>query len=216
MTRIYFVRHGEATGNATGHFQGVTDNPLTEKGILQGQILCRRFANVAYDTIYTSPLCRAVETARLLDGDRGTPIVIDADFIEINGGDMEGTPMAELPVRFAEALHIWNNEMHRFVAPGLQDGGAKAARERLLGGVRKVVAAHPDETVVIVAHGFMLRVFNAFVQGIPFEEIDALGWGANTCVTCADIEPDGTPHPVFINDASHLPNEMHTPDSWKK
>ena len=67
MTTVYFVRHGETTANASRIFQGISDFPLSPKGIAQGKLLQKRFAQVPYDHIFSSPLSRAVDTAKILN-----------------------------------------------------------------------------------------------------------------------------------------------------
>ena len=66
MTEIMLIRHGETEWNRTGRFQGHSDIPLTENGILQAQALSRNLIMDHVDKIYASDLVRAMETARPL------------------------------------------------------------------------------------------------------------------------------------------------------
>ena len=60
--KIYFLRHGESSGNLIRQFQSRMDNELTEKGYKQAESL-RGQINV--DVVYHSPLKRASETAKI-------------------------------------------------------------------------------------------------------------------------------------------------------
>ena len=64
--RVYFARHGETDWNALQHIQGSRDIPLNAAGRAQAQLLADRLADehAHIVRVYTSPLCRAVETAR--------------------------------------------------------------------------------------------------------------------------------------------------------
>lgn len=214
MTTVYFVRHGEATGNANGTFQGVTDNPLTPKGIRQGQLLQKRFAQVNYDRIFASPLCRAADTARLLN--EGHPCQVETQplLLEIDGGVLEGEPFATLPQKYPRQLDLYQNHHLEFVGEGATDGGVRGAWERIQTLCRLLPQQYPDQTVVLVAHGGVLRIFNCIIQGLPFEALETMGWGDNTCVSCARLSPEGKPEAVFINDASHVTPELSTKDVW--
>ena len=64
--RIYFVRHGETTGDVEGRFGGDYDDHLSETGLKQVEQLAKDLASVKLDKIYTSPLIRTKETAEYL------------------------------------------------------------------------------------------------------------------------------------------------------
>ena len=67
MHTIYWVRHGENKANITKEFSyKYVDYSLTPKGIQQAQQTARFFRNKNIQTIYTSPLKRAVETAEII------------------------------------------------------------------------------------------------------------------------------------------------------
>ncbi|MCA9366127.1 histidine phosphatase family protein, partial [Candidatus Kaiserbacteria bacterium] len=59
--RIYFVRHGEALGNATNISQDAT-TPLTDTGHAQAKVVAERVAGLGIDHVYTSNMVRAIET----------------------------------------------------------------------------------------------------------------------------------------------------------
>ena len=59
---IYIIRHGETYGNLNG--DGFSETDLTPKGEEQARLLGERFKDKKLDKIYTSPLIRAVKTAK--------------------------------------------------------------------------------------------------------------------------------------------------------
>ena len=55
-TTVYFIRHGTTDNNVGGRFQGSSDIPLGAIGLQQAAYLGERFAGLAVDAVYTSPL----------------------------------------------------------------------------------------------------------------------------------------------------------------
>ena len=99
-TELYLVRHGETDWNRQRRIQGLTDIPLNDAGREQaretGSVLGRR----PFDGIFSSPLGRALETARIIAGEVGLPEpgVIDA-LAERNYGEAEGMGFDEIERR---------------------------------------------------------------------------------------------------------------------
>ena len=95
MTKIYLIRHCEAEGNLKRVFQGHTDNDITELGEKQLEFLSKRFADIHLDKVYSSPLIRAVKTAKAAAKNKGLNICISRGLIELNGGIVEDKPFKE-------------------------------------------------------------------------------------------------------------------------
>ena len=85
---IYLIRHGETRLNASGTLQGWMDVPLNENGIELARITGRNMRPIRFDRCISSPLIRAVETARIIAGD--TKQVTDERLIEMDYGPYEG------------------------------------------------------------------------------------------------------------------------------
>ena len=67
MRSVYLIRHGHPDFPIASRIcLGQTDTPLGPLGQLQGVLLARAFAQTALTAVYTSPLCRAYDTARYL------------------------------------------------------------------------------------------------------------------------------------------------------
>ena len=88
--RIYLVRHGETDWNIVRKLQGRTDIPLNERGIEAAKKTGEALKHVPFTRAFSSPLIRAMETARLVLGDRRIPVVPDERIIEIAFGEFEG------------------------------------------------------------------------------------------------------------------------------
>ncbi len=98
---IYFIRHGESEANLKHVFAGQKDNsPLTPKGIDQAKAEGNKIKelNLNIDTIISSPLIRAHETAKIVGSIIGyaKEILIDPRITEYDMGNLTGTPTFEI------------------------------------------------------------------------------------------------------------------------
>lgn len=93
---LYIVRHGKTEWNKEKRLQGSVDIALAEEGRELARISSENMKGIAFDRIYSSPLSRAYETARILRRDRNIPIMIDERLKELHFGDAEGRPFPEL------------------------------------------------------------------------------------------------------------------------
>jgi broad specificity phosphatase PhoE len=97
---IYIARHGQNEDNVNGILNGHRDLPLTELGRQQAYDLAHGIEAIelTFDGVYTSPLDRAYETARIVCGSLGLkakPVVIP-ELIERDFGSGTGRPIKEV------------------------------------------------------------------------------------------------------------------------
>lgn len=88
--KIYFMRHGETDWNVQVRLQGSADVPLNENGRKLAKVTGEALKDVKFDVAFSSPLSRAVETAKLVLGEQEVPVVTDDRIIEISFGEWEG------------------------------------------------------------------------------------------------------------------------------
>ena len=87
---IYLVRHGQTELNQKHRLLGRADVPMNETGISQAQAAAALFqaSGVVFDAVYSSPLKRAVQTAKILAPD--VPVITDERLIEMDYVPFEG------------------------------------------------------------------------------------------------------------------------------
>jgi broad specificity phosphatase PhoE len=87
--RLILVRHGETEGESSIRYHGRTDVPLSELGRAQmrlaGRALETRYGGVSFAGVFSSPLVRASEGARIVAGDWAPLVTID-EFAEVHFG----------------------------------------------------------------------------------------------------------------------------------
>lgn len=96
MKHLYFCRHGLSIyGKETKWAGGRTDSPLAAEGRQQAAFAGQYAQKLHLDHIVTSPLSRALDTAKIIAEAIGYPserIIVDGRVIERHFGELEGTP----------------------------------------------------------------------------------------------------------------------------
>ena len=155
--QLWLVRHGETEWARLGRHTGRTNVPLTELGREQAGALGRRLAGHAFESVLTSPLSRAAETARLAGF--GATAVIEPDLREWDYGDLEGRLTADIRTDHPD-WSIWAGPW-----PGGETADEVAAR------ADRVLARCLDPglrgDVLVFSHGHLLRVLAARWLGLP-------------------------------------------------
>jgi broad specificity phosphatase PhoE len=91
---IWLIRHGETEWSVSGRHTGSTDIPLTPEGRLQATAIGGLLAGRRFDHVFSSPMLRAQETARLARfGDR---IRVHEGLVEYDYGEFEGLTIGQI------------------------------------------------------------------------------------------------------------------------
>ena len=158
-TAFYFVRHGQTDYNAQSIIQGRDiDAPLNEQGRRQGQRLAERMADVPLTAIYASTQRRARQTAELVAArHEGIPIRHERDLEEMAWGIYEGDPPSpERREAFNALYQRWRDGAYHERAEGGES--ILEVQERALRAARRIAERERGGTVLVVAHGRLLRV----------------------------------------------------------
>jgi probable phosphoglycerate mutase len=101
---FWLIRHAESTWNAAGRWQGQEDPPLSERGRRQAAGLARALAGEGVESLITSDLARAFETASIVGRALGLQPRPEPALRELDAGAWSGLPRSEIARRDAEAL----------------------------------------------------------------------------------------------------------------
>ena len=178
--RAWLVRHGETEWSLSGRHTGRSDIPLTERGRRQATEAGARLRAQHFAQVLSSPMSRALETARLAGF--GERVVVDPDLCEWDYGAYEGITTPEI----RETVPGWTVWTH-----DVPDGEAPAhvgnRVDRVIGRIR---SAEGDS--VVFAHGHILRVLTARWLDLAPEDgrrfalhtatVSVLGWERETAV----------------------------------
>ncbi len=201
-TRMLLVRHGQTAYNAERRFMGQLDVPLDAVGRVQAEATARYLADEQPAMIYSSNLRRAWDTALAIQAEMPSHPRLQADsrLIEGHFGDWQGKTFDELRLHDAERLRQWENGEMGSTPPGgesLDDFGS-----RVVAAYQDICAAHPDETVLVVAHGGTIQVLIIRALGFPLEDYRKV-WLSNAAVSELLID-SGRAVLMRLNDGAHL------------
>lgn len=164
MTRIYLVRHGTTEWNREEIFRGRAECALNETGLAEARTAAAYFQGVGIDFIYTSPLSRAAETARIIAQGRGVQVVSDPAFIDLDFGKWQGLPLREVRERYPDLYRLWRERPQDARFPGGEDLAEVRSRawERLL----EIILEHPEKTILIVSHRVTTKILICAALGL--------------------------------------------------
>lgn len=152
---LIVVRHGRTEANARGLLLGRADPDLDAEGEAQAAALAAWLGPVA--RVVSSPLRRSLRTAEAF----GPDVEVDDRWIELDYGELDGTPVADVP---AEHWAAWRADPH--FAPR---GGESHARLRRRVGeaAGELLADAHEHDVVVVTHVSPIKAVVGWVLGVP-------------------------------------------------
>lgn len=153
---LWIARHGDTAWTVTRQHTGRTDLPLNPAGEAAARELGDRLGGRSYDLVLSSPLRRALDTARLA----GFEPRVDDRLREMDYGEYEGITTAQIRERRPD----W--DLWRDGAPG---GETAADVGRRMDDLIAWVRAQEPGRVLAFGHGHALRVLTARWLGLPPE-----------------------------------------------
>lgn len=155
MKKLYFVRHGLSEMNALGLRSGSTETPLTDEGRKVAKQAGKAAHDLHLDTIVSSPMIRALETARIIASELGyaEDRIITSDLlVERHFGVLEGQP------------YVRNQDIDVVEGIELAEDLFRRAQQAL-----DWINSLPGDTVLIVSHGATGRALRHILHPeIPF------------------------------------------------
>jgi len=178
VTRLSLVRHGQTDWNRQRRIQGASDVPLNDTGRLQAMATGRALALRRWDGIYSSPLSRAMDTARIIAAQAGLdeprPL---AEVAERRYGDAEGLTGEEILARFPDGVAI----------PGQESRDDVVARA--LPALSALAQRSAGRSLIVVSHG---GVIASLVRRLTDHALPAPG----------DVIPNGSVHDFVYRDGA--------------
>ena len=190
-TEIILIRHGETEWNSQKRMQGHSNSNLSEVGRGQIQALGELMKNVSFDHIYSSDSLRARQTAEAITQYSGHTLQFDQRIREKNLGVFEGLTSTEAKERHPEVYRLFKTAGANYV---IDEGeSTQQLLERALEFSEEIRLRHPQERVVMVTHGGVVRVLMKYALGLSIDSptrfiikntgIFGLIWNENWLVT---------------------------------
>jgi broad specificity phosphatase PhoE len=200
MTRIFLVRHGTTDWNQAEIFRGRAECPLNKTGQNEAAALASYFQDIPLSAVFSSPLARALETARPTAESKNLPVVPDCAFTDIDFGEWQGIPLREVREKYPEAYRLWMEDPGAVLFPkGESLGGV---RERAWEALQRVADGNPGRTVLLVTHRVVTKILICAALGLD----DSRFWQVkqdSTAINCLEYAR-GIFNVALINDTCHL------------
>lgn len=159
MNKILLVRHGQSVGNASGIIQGKTDFKLSGLGRSDVKKLVRGNKELfeEYDSLISSPLKRAEETATIIGNELNKKITLDPLLEEFGAGILEGIKKDDANMIYPQYYEVWTQRGDLDVIPGAEKGDVLQARVLMY--LEKYL--NSDTKEIVVSHaGFIRSLIN--------------------------------------------------------
>ncbi len=208
-TRLYLARHGATQLTAEDRFSGSENVFLSDEGRTQVEHLANRLKTENVCAVYSSPLDRTMDTAKIIARPHHlTPIPADG-LREISHGHWEGLTRKEVETQFSEEYTAWEADPFTFAPQGGESG--IVVLSRALPVIREIVVRHKDENVLVVSHKATLRLVISSLLGF-----DARGYRdrldqAPACLNIVDFKDPVRARLMLFNDISHYADQPHRP-----
>ncbi|GAB3010540.1 alpha-ribazole phosphatase [Niabella terrae] len=199
MLKVILLRHGETAYNADGNrYCGHTDIELTPKGLSQAERVAELLKDLQPDAVYASPLKRARTTASIASG--GRDVITDERLIELDFGAWEGLTKEEFITQNPVLWEQWMQDPATARAGGSGDNGQEVV-DRVSDFFQQMQQRHRGQTIMVVAHNGVNRLFMAAMLGMPLSNYRSLVQ-ENSAITLLEFENDGTMILKKLNAAS--------------
>ena len=163
---VTLMRHGRSRADDEKVHEGRYDSPLTDTGREQVLAQAKKWkrSSVTFDTVVSSTLSRASESAQIVSDLLGVPAVeYDADWIELDNGPFAGLPFDVAQVKYPRP--DFANPYEPFSSSTGEGEGGWDLYTRAAHALQRVVRRGPG-SYLVVAHGAIINAALCCILGI--------------------------------------------------
>ena len=163
MTEIILVRHGETDWNVAEVFRGRIDVELNETGLKQAELLAGYLGSVEIDTVYSSPLKRALKTAEVIADRKKLEVSVIPGLVDFDFGNWQGLSHQEVRDKYKELYAEWIDYPERVRMPAGES--LDDVRRRAMAVVDDVISQQ-NGSAVLVSHRVVNKVLICALLGL--------------------------------------------------
>ncbi len=172
MTRLILIRHGETAWNVEGRYQGQADPPLNERGVQQAHELVAELRSVAPGVLYSSPLRRAWQTAKILAKALQIPLNAEERLMEIHQGEWQGILRREIETRFPDLIQQWESNPWNVSPPGGER--LSEVQSRVYRAVDEILEWNQGQVIGMITHRIPIALVKMRYQALDRDELRTL------------------------------------------
>ncbi len=159
--KLIFVRHGQSEANAAGILAGQEiDSPLTERGEEQVRTARERLT-MHIDSIISSPLKRAAETAAIINEKLHLPIEFRDEVKECSNGSLSTHTWEEATRITGDPLFSQHDLECTYDYTPYGGESGEQVKNRVKTFVDSLFREHKDKIIVVTAHGGIINAMHA-------------------------------------------------------
>lgn len=155
--KIYIVRHGKTKWIEEGRTQGRRQNRLSLAGIQAVEKTAEMMKSVTIDVIYSSPLMRTMQSAKIINKYHDVKIIKDERLTEVDQGVFAGRIWAKL----SEEEKKIKSEKNK--AYGMESFDEIVAR--VVDFYEDVIKKCQYDSILVVSHGNICTMLEYLLQG---------------------------------------------------
>jgi len=203
VTEVLLIRHGQQDIDFNGPIGEVMDPPLSEHGLAQAALLGEALSTTHFDTIFASPLRRAMQTAEAVQHHHKhleLDVMVDLEEVRI----FEDVPPEKTALEFfgKDLLMAVRQRMLQERSWDVYPNSESSFdfRKRAVNAVETAIARNVGERIAIVCHG---GVINAYIGHIVRSSYDMFFRPGHTSVS---VVASGGERRILrtANDTNHL------------
>jgi len=200
-TRVVLIRHGDTPASKDHRFTGAQDVPLSPEGRVHASQLATRLARYPMDAVYASSMSRARETAGFIASVHQLDVTAVPDLREMAHGVWDGLSLEECVAKWPKDVEAYHRDPYLFAPEGGESG--EMVLQRAAPAMQALVRAHPDQTIVVVAHKTTNRLLIAHFLGIdPRLYRDKLAQRP-ACLNVLQFDGESEMQLLLLNDIGH-------------
>jgi probable phosphomutase (TIGR03848 family) len=165
VTIFYLVRHGVTSH--TGHrLSGrMPDVHLSDAGRSEAQVAASSLEKVRLKSIYSSPIDRCLETARVIAGKQGLSVRTRRDLAEVEYGAWTNRSL-----KVVSRTKLWSSVQRWPAGVRFPEGESFVEiQSRGVAVLEDLRLRHPKDRICIVSHGDVIRLVMAHYMGIHLD-----------------------------------------------
>ena len=117
MREYLILRHGQTEWNTVDRIQGEIDVPLSEEGRRQSREIAEHLEGERIKYIFSSPLVRALDTAREIGRSQAVQVLEDRRLVELSQGKWNGRLVSQLKKK-SGLYRRWSENPAGLTPPG--------------------------------------------------------------------------------------------------
>lgn len=197
--KIYIARHGKTEWNQAKIFQGWKNSNLTEEGVESARKLKEKLKGISFDYIYSSPLGRALDTAKYIKDEDQELILID-ELKEMGFGHWQGRNKDEIKDLYRDNYYNLYKNPELYQA---EDGESfEQVKKRVLVGLEKIIK-NGGNNVLLVSHGMVIQTIQSIASDLSLEDFWKPRFAENTSLMVLEYKEDRL-NIIQEADISHL------------